>query len=193
MADVSNDPTQAGHSPEPNHGPERKRGGWLRKRAARLALFSIAALLVTGLLAGLASGHSMSRFQKILNMKELNLTAEQSEQIADILIQTRKEMIQLKAAFKVSRIELAELLTEAQVDEAAVADKAEQIGQSAQQLVQLRSTAALEVRRLLTPEQVKKAKPRLMELLSRSHGGWGHRGHKEYHGGRGHGRHGSRQ
>lgn len=183
MADEPNDPTQADNSPERN-----RRGGWLRKRAKVLALFSIAALLVTGLLAGLASGHSVSRFQKILNMKELNLTDEQSEQIADIMTQTRKEMIQLKAAFKVSRIELAELLTEEQVDEEAVARKAEQIGQSAQQLVQLWTGAALDVRGILTPEQVKSAKPRLMELLSRSHGGgWGHRGH------RGHGRHGPRQ
>ena len=125
-----------------------------------LALISIAALLVTGLLAGLASGHSMSRFQKILNMMELNLTDEQSGQIADIMTQTRKEMIQLKAAFKVSRIELAELLTEEQVDEEAVAQKAEQIGQFAQQLVQLWTGAALDVRGLLTTEQVKNAKPR---------------------------------
>ena len=182
MADVPNDPTQLDNS------PKRNRAGWLRKRAKVLALFSIAALLVTGLLAGLASGHSMSRFQKILNMKELNLTGEQSEQIADIMTQTRKEMIQLKAAFKVSRIELAELLTEEQVDEEAVARKAEQIGQSAQGLVRLWTGAALEVRGLLTPEQVKNAKPRLMELLSRGHGGgWGHRGH------RGHGRHGPRK
>ena len=182
MADVPNDTTQ------PENSPERNRAGWLRKRTKVLALFSIGALLVTGLLAGLASGHSISRFQKILNMEELNLTDEQSGQIADIMTQTRKEMIQLKAAFKVSRIELAELLTEEQVDEEAIARKAEQIGQSAQGLVQLWTGAALEVRGLLTAEQVKNAKPRLMELLSRGHGGgWGHKGHQ------GHGRHGPRQ
>ena len=182
MSDVPNDPTQADNS------PKRNRRGWLRKRAKVLALSSIAALLIGGLLAGLASGHSMSRFQKILDMKELNLTGEQSEQIADIMTQTRKEMTQLKAAFKVSRIELAELLTEEQLDEEAIAQKAEQIGQSAQHLVQLWTGAALDVRGILTPDQVKSAKPRLMELLSRGHGGGsGHRGH------RGHGRHGPRQ
>ena len=182
MSEVPNDPTQADNS------PKRNPRGWLRKRAKVLALSSIAALLIGGLLAGLASGHSMSRFQRILDMKELNLTGEQSEQIADIMTQTRKEMTQLKAAFKVSRIELAELLTEEQLDEEAIAQKAEQIGQSARHLVQLWSGAALDVRGILTPDQVKNAKPRLMELLSRGHGGgWGDRGH------RGHGRHGPRQ
>ena len=172
MADIPNDPTQA------DNAPQRTRAGWLRKRAKVVALLSVTAVLVIGLLGGLASGHSMSRFQKILDMKELSLTDEQSQQIADIMTQTRKEMIQLRAAFKVSRIEMAELLTQEQVDDEAVARKADQIGQSAQQLVQLWTAAALDVRGLLTPEQVKKARPRLMELLSRGHGGgWGHRGH----------------
>ena len=172
MADSPNDQPQA------DNPPKRAHAGWLRKRAKVLALFSITALLVIGLLGGLASSHSMSKFQKILDMKELGLTDEQSEQIAGIMTQTRKEMIQLRAAFKVSRIEMAELLTQEQVNEGAVAQKAEQIGQSAQQLVQLWTAAAMDVRGILTPEQVKKAKPRLMELLSHGHGGgWGHRGH----------------
>jgi len=183
MADVPNDQPQA------DNPPKKTRSRWMRKRAKVLALLSITAVLVTGLLVGLASGHSMSRFQKILAMKELNLTDDQSAQIMDIMTQTRKEMIQLKAAFKVSRIEMAELLTQEQVDEEAVAGKAAQISQSAQQLVQLWTGAALDVRGILTPEQVKKARPRLMELLSHGHGGgWGHRGH-----GRHHGRHGPRQ
>ena len=172
MADAPND------QPQPDNPRKRTYAAWLRKRGKVLALFAITALLAIGLLGGLASGHSMSKFQKILDMKELGLTGEQSDQIAGIMTQTRKEMIQLRAAFKVSRIEMGELLTQEQVDQEAVARKAEEIGQSAQQLVQLWTAAAMDVRGILTPEQVKKAKPRLMELLSHGHGGRGfHRGH----------------
>ena len=149
---------------------------WLTKRARMLALFAVTALLVTGLLAGLASGHSMSRFQKILGMEELGLTDEQSGRIADVLTQTRKEMIQLRAASKVARIEMGELLAQAQVDNEAVDRKAEEIGQSVQRRVQLWTAAALDIRGILTPEQLEKARPRLMELLSHGHGPRGHRG-----------------
>ena len=171
MADVPDEQPQA----EKPHGRTSTR--WLRKRARMLALLAITALVVTGLLAGLASGHSMSRFHKILGMEELGLTDEQSSRITDILTRTRKEMIQLRAASKVDRIEMGELLTQAQVDREAVDRKAEEIGQSAKQRVQLWTAAALDIRGILTPEQLQKAKPRLMELLSHSHGGArGHRG-----------------
>ena len=171
MADVPDEQPQA----ENQQGRTSTR--WLRKRARMLALFAITALLITGLLAGLASGHSMSRFQKFLDMKELGLTDEQSDEIANIVTRTRKDMIQLRAASKVSRIEMGELLTQAQVDKEAIARKAEEIGRSAKERVQLWTTAALDIRGVLTPEQLQKAKPRLMELLSHGHGGpRGHRG-----------------
>ena len=171
MADLPDEQPQAEN---PHRRPSTR---WLTKRARMLALFAVAALLVTGLLAGLASGHSTSRFQKILGMEELGLTDEQSGQIGDILTQTRKEMIQLRAASKVARIEMGDLLTQAQVDKEAVDRKAEEIGQSAKQRVQLWTTAALDIRDILTPEQLEKARPRLMELLSHGRGGpHGHRG-----------------
>ncbi len=169
MADVSNGQPQA------ENPPKRTCGGWLRKRARVLALFSITVLLGVGLLGGLASSHPMSKIQKVLNLKELALTDEQADRIMSIMTETRKETIQLRSAFKVARIEMGELLTQEQVDQEAVAQKADQIGQSAQQLVQLWTAAAIDVRGILTPEQVEKAKPYLMEFLSHGHEGHGHR------------------
>ena len=179
MADASNDQPQAENPSTPT------RAGWLRKRARVLALFSIVALVAVGLLAGLASGHSMSKLQKILDLEELELTDEQSDRIMGIMTATRKETIQARSAFKVARIEMGELLTQEPVDKEAIAQKADQIGQSAQQLVQLWTAAAIDVRDLLTPEQVRKARPYLMKFLSHGHGGHGHKrwgkrgGHEE--------------
>lgn len=169
MADASNDQPQA------ENPSTRTHFGWLRKRARVLALFSIVALVGVGLLAGLASGHSMSKLQKILDLEELGLTEEQSDRIMGIMTETRKETIQLRSAFKVARIEMGELLTQESVDKEAIAEKADEIGQSAQQLVLLWTAAAIDVRDLLTPEQVKEARPNLMKFLSHGHGGHGHK------------------
>ena len=169
MSDASNDQPQA------ENPSTRTHAGWLRKRAKVLALFSIVALLGVGLLAGLASGHSMSRIEKLLDLEELELTDEQSDRIMGIMTETRKETIQLRSAFKIARIEMGELLTQDAVDNEAIAQKADQIGQSAQQLVQLWTAAAIDVRDLLTPEQVKTARPYLMKFLSHGRGGHGHR------------------
>ena len=179
MADASSDQPQA------ENPSKRTRAGWLRKRAKVLALFSVVALLGVGLLGGLASGHSMSRMEKLLDLKELELTDEQSDRIMGIVTETRKETIQVRSAFKVARIEMGELLTQASVDMEAIALKAEQIGQSAHRLVQLWTAAAIDVRDLLTPEQVQKARPYLMKFLSHRHGSHGHKrwgrrgGHEE--------------
>ena len=179
MADASNDRPQA-------ENPSKKtRAGWLRKRARVLALFSIVALLGVGLLGGLATGHSKSSIEKMLDLKELALTDEQSDRIMGIMTETRKETIQLRSEFKVARIEMGDLLTQESVDKEAIALKADQIGQSAQQLVQLWTAAAIDVRDLLTPEQANKARPYLIKFLSHGHGGHGHKrwgrrgGHEE--------------
>ena len=119
----------------------------------------------------------MSRIEKLLDLEELELTDEQSDRIMGIMTETRKETIQLRSAFKVARIEMGELLTQDAVDNEAIAQKADQIGQSAQQLVQLWTAAAIDVRDLLTPEQVKTARPYLMKFLSHGHGGHRHGGH----------------
>ena len=79
-------------------------------------------------------------------------------------------------------IELAELLTQDEVDKGKVDGKVSQIAQATEKMIRNRMDAFFQIREVLTPEQRKKAKPFIRRMFSRHAGGfsgkrgWGHRG-----------------
>ena len=158
------------------HAPECQGDGKRpKKRVRTLVLFSLVALLGIGLLGGPAFGHPFDRLQE-----KLDLTDEQADQVMDLISETRKEAIAIRASIRVARIEIGDLLTEAYVDEETIARKADAIGQSIQELVHLWTATLVGIRDVVTPEQMQKARGHFMTFFSRDHGDawrerWGER------------------
>lgn len=165
------------HAPETQ--PNGKDAGRPKKRARLFVLLSAAVLLAIGLLGGLASGHPFDRLQE-----KLNLTDEQAAQVMDLISETRKEAIPIRASIKTTRLEIGDLLTQEHVDEEAITGKADEIGQSVQDLIHLWTATLIDMRDVLTPEQMGKARLH-MKFFLRDHGGawrerWGKdRDHEE--------------
>ena len=163
------------HAPQTQ--PDGKGAGRPKKRVRTFALLSLVALLAIGLLGSLASGHPLDRLQE-----KLNLTDEQATQIMALISETRKEAIPIRASIKTARLEIGDLLTQEPVDEEAITGKADEIGQSVQDLIHLWTATLIDMRDVLTPEQMGKARLH-MRFFMRDHGGawregwgkdWGH-------------------
>ena len=161
----------------PDNQPGGKNAGRPKKRARLLALLSVAVLIGIGFLGGLASGHQIDRFQKGLQLivglqEELNLPDEQADQVMDLISETRKEAIPIRASIKTARLEIGDLLTQEHVDEEAITREAEAIGQSVQDLVHLWTTTLVDIRDVLTPEQMQKARRYFANFFSDHKGAW---------------------
>lgn len=153
---------------EPENQPSGKGAGWLKKRTRLFVLLSAAVLLGIGLLVGLASGHPFDRLQE-----KLNLTDEQADQVMNLISETRKEAIPLRSSIKTARLEIGDLLAQEHVDEEAITREADTISQSVQELVHLWTATLIDIRDVLTPEQMQKARLHFTKFLARDHeGSW---------------------
>lgn len=150
----------------PQNRPDGKDAGRPKKRVRTFVLLSLAVLLGIGFLGGLASGHPFDRLQE-----ELNLTDEQADRVMDLISETRKESIPLRTSIKMARIEIGDLLVEDEVDEEAIIQKADAIGQSIQEMVHLWTAALVDMREILTPEQMQRGRLHLKKFMSSEHGG----------------------
>ena len=160
------------HAPETQ--PNGKDAGRPKKRVRLFVLLSATVLLAIGLLGGLASGHPFDRLQE-----KLNLTDEQADQVMGLISETRKEAIPIRSSIKTARIEIGDLLAQEYVDEEAVTGKADEIGQSVQDLIHLWTATLVDIRDVLTPEQMQKARLHFTKFLSRDHeGSWRERWRK---------------
>ena len=121
-------------------------------------------------------GHRFSRLSE-----KLGLTDEQTDKIADIMTQAGKKTVKARADLRVAGIELAELLTQDEVDKGKVDGKVSQIAQAREKMIRHRMDIFFQIREVLTPEQRKKAKPFIRRMFSHHRGGfsgkrgWGHR------------------
>ena len=114
--------------------------------------------------------------------KKLDLREDQVDRISDIMIQTRKKTVRLRADLRVAKIELGELLTADEMDRAKVDEKIAQIGEGAERMIRYWTGAYARIRETLTPEQRKKMKPLVQGMLSGKRGRFGKmwgRNHKE--------------
>jgi Spy/CpxP family protein refolding chaperone len=88
-------------------------------------------------------------------VKELGLSDKQAEQIDQLSLTHRKNVIKLEADLKIAEIEFRDMM-EGEPSEADVRKKAKTLSQLREKLQDLRIDHMLAVRKVLTPEQQKK-------------------------------------
>ena len=106
--------------------------------------------------------------------RKLELTDDQVKKIRSVLTDARKKGIVLRAAARVARIELREMVSRETVDKAGIDAKVGEVTRIRGDLLRARTDAALAVREILTPEQMAKADKMLQHLLKGRRG----RGHR---------------
>ena len=166
------------------------------KKAAKWIALSLGIMLAGGLVAKATLADSYGDSQRAhwrkggwgyrnpikLMEKKLDLKEDQVDKISDIMTQTRKKTVKLRADLRVARIELGELLTADEMDQAKVDEKIAQIGKGAERMISHWTGAYAQIRETLTPEQRKKMKPLVQGMLSGGRGRFGKmwgRSHKE--------------
>lgn len=137
----------------------------------RIAFFTTI-LVVTAMMTALAYGQEkaprVAKRERLL--KALNLTEEQREAIKDLTISSRKENINVTAKLKVARLDLMELMDEAKPDTKAINSKLNEITKLRATLMKNRIDHLLAMKKILTPEQWKKAKGmRLWHAMRKHH------------------------
>jgi len=89
--------------------------------------------------------------------KELNLTEEQKSALKDLALKTRKANIDVEAKMKIARLDLMNLLSQPTPDSKAVDAKVTEISKYRTDIMRNRIDLVLGAKKLLTPEQQKKA------------------------------------
>jgi protein CpxP len=105
--------------------------------------------------------------------EELGLTDQQKEQIRQVLLDTRKKNIEVKARQKLARIELHELMAADTPDQGKINAKITELSKFHETLMRNRIESHLAVQKVLTPEQRKKAKE-LRPFMRERRGGFRH-------------------
>ncbi len=166
------------------------------KKAAKWIALSLGIMLAGGLVAKATLADSYGDSHRAhwrkggwgyrnpikLMEKKLDLKEDQVDKISDIMTQTRKKTVKLRADLRVARIELGELLTADEMDQAKVDEKIAQIGKGAERMISHWTGAYAQIRETLTLEQRKKMKPLVQGMLSGGRGRFGKmwgRSHKE--------------
>ncbi len=93
---------------------------------------------------------------KVKLAKELNLSEEQTAQIKEKMLNMQKKRIDLGAKLKTAELELRQILEKAEPDKESALKKIEEIGQLRTELHKAQILHWLELRSVLTPEQLKK-------------------------------------
>lgn len=122
--------------------------------------------------------------------EELNLTDDQIEKMEAFRFEHQKAMIQKRADLKTARLELKELMRKAKVDRKAAISRQEKISSVRSETARMKLDHRLQVRDLLSEDQVKKWQEfhREKRSFGREHGGSEHKGAgKGPHRERGHG------
>ncbi len=91
-------------------------------------------------------------------VKELNLSEEQQDKIADLRMDQREEMIDLRARLEKQELQLKKLQREDSPNQKKIHAQIDRIGATRVEMAKLRADHHLEVRALLSPEQQKQMK-----------------------------------
>jgi len=89
-------------------------------------------------------------------LRQLDLTPEQQKKVADIHERAQRTAIQAEADRKLATMDLQKLIHDEHPDQAKIDAQIDKLAQVRVQMVKSRVAALLEVRALLTPEQLKK-------------------------------------
>jgi Spy/CpxP family protein refolding chaperone len=99
--------------------------------------------------------------------EELGLTQEQVKNLQEKLDALRKEVATLRIDLENASLEQARLLTGQTVDEAAVMAAVEKAGEISTKIAKLAARQLLTVKKILTPQQIEKAKAMIRERMER--------------------------
>ncbi len=95
--------------------------------------------------------------QRVNMMKsELNLTDEQYDQIKTLTVEREKKAIDLRSQTELLQLELEEIMTADKPSKSAALKKVEQIGVVRTELQKLRVGYRIDLKNVLTPEQIEK-------------------------------------
>lgn len=103
-------------------------------------------------------GEHLARMQEALG-----LTEEQAGKMRELMLVARKNAIVLHAELRVAKLNLRDTMTRPEVDQAAVNQYVQQIGDTRQKLLRQRVDALVQAHALLTPEQRAKARALLLD------------------------------
>lgn len=110
--------------------------------------------------------HRLRRQENLKQLKsELDLTAEQQERLRTVVTKCRRAEIEKRADLQTARLDLMEMLGEAEPNRAEVGAKVKQIGEIRTAMALARVDATLEAMELLTSDQ--RAKFRSLGLPAR--------------------------
>lgn len=135
---------------------------------------------------GMSRGEERSRHQDM--MQKLDLTDEQSKKIEDIRYQHQKKAIALRADLESGRLDLGRLMRADQPDRRAIEAQIDKLSATRTTLEKDRVGQLLEMRAVLTPEQLKTWREMHGGMHRGMHGGMPrmmHDGGPGMHGGRG--------
>jgi Spy/CpxP family protein refolding chaperone len=102
---------------------------------------------------GMGAGMGWAHGEGVIG--ELELTDNQRDRIRDLRTAHQKDMVKRRADLRIARIELRELI-DSDADRAQIDAKIEQIGQLRTEMQKAQVGHRLEVKELLTPEQLEK-------------------------------------
>ncbi|MCX7919551.1 MAG: Spy/CpxP family protein refolding chaperone [bacterium] len=119
-------------------------------------------------------GPGMLRFDAIDQLmlweqaaKLLDLSPEQKKQIETIFIEQKKKNIRLKAELEVQKIDLLNALRDTTIDEAQIKEISRKIGRLTAEMIESGIDSILQAKKVLTPEQQKKALQFIQRLIQR--------------------------
>jgi Spy/CpxP family protein refolding chaperone len=101
--------------------------------------------------------------------EELGLSAEQRQVIDEQLAALEEAHIELRAKMEKAALKQARLMTEKELDEAALMAAVEETGRIHTEMAKLRIRHLLFMQQTLTPEQVEKARSIIRERMKRHH------------------------
>ncbi|MFA5858023.1 MAG: Spy/CpxP family protein refolding chaperone [Elusimicrobiota bacterium] len=87
--------------------------------------------------------------------KKLNLTEDQKSKIESIKRDVQKKVVKIRADVQIAEIDLQELMDKVDVDDKAVLSKVQELHKLRGQMVELTTSALLQSKKVLTPEQRK--------------------------------------
>lgn len=93
--------------------------------------------------------------QRMARMKNLNLTDAQKKQMEELRTSMQKQAVKLRSSVQLDRIDLRELLKADEPNKAAIEKKLDEIAKLQTEQKMLRINHMLDVRKILTPEQLK--------------------------------------
>jgi len=101
--------------------------------------------------------------------EELGLTEEQVEQLRRSFFASREKLVDLRAELEKAGMEQAQLMTADSIDEEALMQAVEQAGRARTKMAKLRMRQLVEIREVLTREQLDRARAAMRRRMREQH------------------------